>query len=255
MPGDRSRATSRPRSSSTSGEREVDAGGDPGRRPDVAVADEDRLRVDGRPRDTGGRASRSAASGWWPGGRRGGRPRRAGTPRCTPTRPAAARRRVRRAASRRAAGRGRAGARRRRARSAVSARAAPVRSTSGQQAQAAGGAHRRAADAAGPDGVRPGLASVGPGEHLHGSGDVEALHPVEEDDEHRCAAMRPILAGRRGCQQRRVPHLSCHVRVVPCQWGARSVCGLAGGGRPARRLLCSTGAVVGSARRFGRRLL
>ena len=67
------------------GEGEVDAGGDAGRGPAVAVADVDAVGVDLHLGVARRRAARRPTSAWSPGGRRAARPRPARTRRCTPT--------------------------------------------------------------------------------------------------------------------------------------------------------------------------
>ncbi len=56
----------------------------------------------------------------------------------------------------------------------------------GQQPQPAGRPHRPAAERGGPDPVRlrDARGRAGPGEHLRRTGHVEALHSVEQNDEH-----------------------------------------------------------------------
>ena len=67
-------------------QRQVHAGGDAGRGPDRAVAQEDRLGVDVHRRDSRRRARRRRPSAWSRAGRRADRPRRAGRRRCRPRR-------------------------------------------------------------------------------------------------------------------------------------------------------------------------
>ena len=87
------------------GQRQVDAGGDAGRGPDVAVLDEDAVGLEPRPRESVARTRRAVSSGWSRACRRAGRRRPARTrrsrrwPRVGP-RVAAARDEAQRAAGR-----------------------------------------------------------------------------------------------------------------------------------------------------------
>ena len=56
------------------GQRQIDAGGDAGRGPDIAVADEDAIGVQLDLRIAAAEVVRAAPSAWWRGGRRAARP-------------------------------------------------------------------------------------------------------------------------------------------------------------------------------------
>ena len=169
-------------------EGEVDAGGDAGGGPAVPVVDVEAVGLDVHVGVPAGRASRTTPSGWWPGSRRAARRRRGRGRRSTPTPPGPARgARAARASGRRP--------------SSIAART-PIPPTTasvsigpagapqvgeggvGRDDDAVVGPHRRAVDGGG-DQLVAGAAEQerrGP-QHVGRPGEVEQLHPVEDDED------------------------------------------------------------------------
>jgi hypothetical protein len=190
------------------GQRQVDPGGDPGGGGDVPVGDEDRVRVDGDLGEPGRERGAVGPVGGDPAPveqARLGQQERAGADRDQPPGAGAVRAQP---ADQVRIGVPRALA----ARHEQHIRAAFVLAEAfiGREAQPAGGSHRVAARAGGTDLVRgpvcavgsrgamvpAGLPAVGSGEHLQRAGHVQALHPVEQDDQDRAHACQCAVGGQ-----------------------------------------------------------
>lgn len=81
----------------------------------------------------------------------------------------------------------------------------------GDEGQTAGGTDRHPVEGGGTDAVRAGTPGPGAREDLRGPGDVEALHPVEEDDQNGSHLLDSWRSPR--WPQGRTSHLSCHLRA------------------------------------------
>jgi hypothetical protein len=169
------------------GEREVDAGRDPGRGGEGAVLDVDRVGIDGDVRVLGGEVVAALPVGGDrpPGQQPGlGQQERAGADRRQPPRPGRVAPQPADQVRVAAAGAFPAG-------DDHQVRRVPDGGQVGvgQQAEPAGGPHGGAAEAGGGDrvpgrAVTVGALPAGGAEHLQRPGDVEALHAVEQDNQH-----------------------------------------------------------------------
>ncbi len=190
-------------------EGEIDPGGHSGRGGDVPVPYEDRLRSHLGVREAAreGVAVRPMGGGSTPGQQAGlGQQKRAGADGHDPLRPG---RQFPDPADHRRVGRGgpRSAGHHQRVRG-LGAGQVGVR----QQAQPARRPHRPAAGPGCTDlvGVRPPGGLTGLGEDLQGPGDVQALYPVVEHDEHAAVSHASERGSGPSWRQRRVSHLSCH---------------------------------------------